>query len=96
MSKPLFIPLKTEFFEAFEKGTKTVEYRQYGPRWNEKTCFVGRAVTLSNGYGKKRRLQGVVKGFYTDSSVHLNDDWIKCYGEGDAKAACIVIELTKP
>ena len=31
--KPLFIPLKAEFFNAFERGEKTAEYRVYGPRW---------------------------------------------------------------
>lgn len=36
--KLIFIPLKREFFEAFENGMKTVEYRKYGPRWNERTC----------------------------------------------------------
>ncbi len=91
--KPLFIPLKTEFFEAFEKGTKTVEYRKYGPRWNEKTCEVGRAVTLSHGYGTKRRLQGVVKGFTKKLAIKMGSDWLKCYGNFDGHAACIEIEL---
>jgi len=61
--KPLFIPFKKEYFEAFERGEKTFEFRQYGPRWNEKTCVPGRAVTLSCGYGKQRRLYGVIKSF---------------------------------
>lgn len=39
--KSLFVPLKKEYYEAFECGEKTVEYRAYGPRWNEKTCWVG-------------------------------------------------------
>ena len=63
IEKPLFIPLKAEYYEAFEDGTKNTEYRKYGPGWNEKTCRVGRAVTLSYGYGKQRRLSGVVTGF---------------------------------
>lgn len=61
--KPLFIPLKKEYFEAFERNKKDTEYRLYGPRWNEKTCTVGRAVTLSCGYGKQRRLNGVITHF---------------------------------
>lgn len=61
--KPLFIPLKAKWFEAFENGDKDTEYRAYGPRWNETTCRPGRAVTLSYGYGKARRLSGVVKDF---------------------------------
>lgn len=27
--KPLFIPLKTEYYQAFEEGTKTEELRLY-------------------------------------------------------------------
>lgn len=61
--KPLFIPLYTQWYEEFANGTKTVEFRNYGPRWNEKTCRIGRKVTISKGYGKKNRLYGVVKGF---------------------------------
>lgn len=61
--KPLFVPLAARWFEAFASGAKTEEYRPYGPRWNERTCEVGRAVTLSYGYGKARRLHGHVEGF---------------------------------
>ena len=61
--RPLFLPLKREYFDAFERGHKIVEYRKYGPRWNERTCVVGRAVTLSCGYGKARRLQGRIVWF---------------------------------
>lgn len=53
-AKPLFIPLKAEFFSAFEQGTKMVEFRVYGPRWNENTCRPGRPVTLSYGYNGRR------------------------------------------
>lgn len=63
MQKPLFIPLKTEFYEAFELGIKTEELRRYGPRWNEKTCEVGRTVVLSKGYGKQQRMQGKILRF---------------------------------
>ena len=30
--KPLFIPLKREYFEAFEAGTKDTEYRRHPPK----------------------------------------------------------------
>lgn len=60
--KPLFIPLKTEWFREFETGTKDTEYRAYGPRWNENTCRVGRPATISHGYSGKR-LSRVVAGF---------------------------------
>lgn len=63
-SRPLFIPLKTEFYEAFVRGEKTSELRLYGPRWNERTCQPGRLVTLSKGYGKHSRRQGVITEFH--------------------------------
>lgn len=61
--KPLFVPLTRRWFEQFERGEKTTEFRLYGARWNERTCRIGRAVTLSLGYGTKRRLTGVVCRF---------------------------------
>ncbi|WP_319502547.1 helix-turn-helix transcriptional regulator [uncultured Draconibacterium sp.] len=63
MEKALFIPLKKEHFEDFESGIKTKEFRPYGKRWNEKNCRVGRQVLLSCGYGKYRRLNGIIKSF---------------------------------
>ncbi len=53
-TRPLFIPLKRQWFEAFSDGSKTVEYRRYGPRWNERTCTPGRPVVLSLGYSGAR------------------------------------------
>jgi hypothetical protein len=91
--KPLFIPLKTEFFNAFASGSKTVEYRKYGARWNETTCSIGRAVVLSNGYGKKHRLTGIICGFTAEKCPTLTDDWLKCYGQRGGLAACIQIKL---
>lgn len=58
--KPLFIPLKREYFEAFDNGTKRTEYRLYGPRWHEGTVIPGRPVTLSLGYSGAR-LSGTVR-----------------------------------
>ena len=88
--KPLFIPLKTQFYEAFLNGTKTVELRQHGPRWNEQTCQIGRAVTISKGYGKANRRAGVITSF---DVRHIDSpDWLACYGE-PGNAACIGIRL---
>ncbi len=60
--KPLFIPLRTEWFRQFEAGTKDTEYRAYGPRWNERTCTLGRPAVLAHGYGHPR-LHRTVMGF---------------------------------
>ena len=59
-TKALFVPLRTEFFRAFERGEKQIEYRAYGPRWNGRTCWPGRPVTLSHGYSGAR-LRAVVE-----------------------------------
>lgn len=92
--KPLFIPLMKRYFEAFEKGDKCVEFRPYGPRWNERTCALGRKVTLSLGYGKARRLQGRVTSFRTDDRHDTIPGWLECYGKHDRRlVACIGITL---
>lgn len=92
--KSLFIPLKTEHFEAFRAGTKTVEYRPYGARWNERTCAVGRPVVLSKGYGKAHRLAGRVAEFSQSSMPIVTKAWRDCYGDRVCVAACIRIDLS--
>jgi len=67
--KPLFIPLRTRWFREFEAGTKNVEYRAYGPRWNEKTCRVGRDAVISHGYSGARLMRRV--GRFTKLPRHI-------------------------
>ena len=78
--KPLFIPLKTEHWNNFVYGTKDTEYRLEGPRWNSKTCYEGRPVILSKGYGKKHRIRGTI--YQTFRQLSPNVDFIKIYGRG--------------
>jgi hypothetical protein len=94
--KPLFIPLKREYFEAFERGEKHEEFRPFGQRWNLRTCQVGRPVVLSMGYGKRRRLSGTITSFRIDEQPHLLAGWSACYGSNPRAitAACIGITLT--
>lgn len=61
---PLFIPLKTAYFQQFRHGLKDVEIRRYGPRWNERTCVVGRPVVISHGYQKRGRINGRVRSLH--------------------------------
>ena len=72
--KPLFIPLKTEFYKLFEAGRKKAELRKYGPRWNEKTCEIGRPVILSKGYGKKFRIAGKIIDFKKKPAREFDDE----------------------
>lgn len=87
--KPLFIPLKREYFEMFARGEKTSELRLYGPRWNEKTCALGRAVVLSLGYGKQHRLTGCITGFQVCNASSF-------YGTTRASIQAIFGTLDKP
>lgn len=59
--KSLFIPLRAEWYNKFQDGSKNVEYRAYGPRWNEKTCVVGRNAVIAYGYGWPRMMRRVTK-----------------------------------
>jgi hypothetical protein len=63
MERPLFIPLKREWFEAFERGDKTEEFRPAVSRWSATICRIGRPVVLSLGYGKQRRMHGTITGW---------------------------------
>lgn len=100
MKKPLFIPLKTEYFEAFAAGTKTEEFRLFGKRWNFGTVEPGQLVTLSHGYGPKRRLYGVVSslklrplpGRSTKRHGPTLPGWRECYGV--AASAALIIGIT--
>lgn len=82
--KPLFIPLRTEYFEAFADGSITEELRLYGPRWNENTSVIGREVVISKDYGKYARMTGVVIKFK------------KQHRTLDVEIACISIAKLKP
>lgn len=71
--KPLFVPLFMHWFLQFKAGLKTTEFRAYGPRWNERTCRIGRAVTLSGGYGKRYRLSAEIVGFeHIGATAHIH------------------------
>lgn len=87
--KPLFVPLKTDWFRAFQSGAKTVEFRRYGPRWNETTCVVGRDITLSLGYSGPR-LYGVIRKFHRIASRAVPEA-TAIYG--DCEIAAIEIDL---
>jgi hypothetical protein len=95
---PVFIPLKAEYFEAFERGEKTVEYRPHHPKrtvWLEENCTVGRRVILSYGYGKRRRLNGIIVSYAVDENPAKLKGWTECYGTKFTTAACIGIRVIR-
>ncbi|NDV27704.1 hypothetical protein [Desulfovibrio sp. JC010] len=71
--RPLFMALKTEHYLPFRSGEKKYEIRQYGKRWNEDTCRIGRLVSVSHGYQKRGRLIRVVTDFKKISGSQLNE-----------------------
>lgn len=98
--RPMFIPLKTEYYEAFEDGRKTEELRLYGPRWNHDTCRVGREVILSKGYGKQNRMKGRIWRFTKQHGSLFGSTYkadIKAvYGTLDVDIARISISELEP
>jgi len=90
---PLFIPLKTKYYEAFERGEKDTEYRPRNDRWNATTCRIGRPVVLARGYGKTHRLYGEIVGFSYDTVPSKLPGWTACYGNQAGDACCIKIKL---
>ncbi len=98
--KPLFIPLKAEHFVAFRDRYKTMEFRKYGARWNEKTCPPARPVVLSKGYGKQERLAGKVSFFkkcYGGSLPPLAQMQVmQIFGTTDLQIAIIGVTHLKP
>lgn len=97
MDKPLFIPLKSEYYEAFKDGSKDTEYRLHGKRWNENTCWRGRKITLSKGYGKKNRLYGVISSVWVTNSVSvayvIQEALAAIFGPGIHEVICLEIHL---
>lgn len=98
--KPLFIPLKTEYYEAFANGSKVDELRCYGPRWNEETCKPGREVVLSKGYGKQSRLKGSIWKFKRQHGSLFGSTYKEAiksiYGTLDIDIACISVTDLEP
>lgn len=71
--------------------------RLYGPRWNERTCYIGRPVTLSKGYGTKNRIYGHIKGFYVFNAngyeKEIQDQVAQIFGTLDKPIAHIAIAI---
>ncbi len=91
--KPLFIPLRAQYFADFVAGMKHYEYRPLGPRWNEKVCFRGRPVLLSRGYGLRERATGVITEFFVSRVDGVPAAYRECYPKARSMdpVACIGI-----
>ncbi|WP_131667393.1 hypothetical protein [Psychrobacter pygoscelis] len=90
--KPLFCPLKKEYFLQFKNNEKTVEYRAYGKQWNEKTCTIGRLMNLSLGYNGERIL-AVITNFTVININQAPQAAIDIYKHKTNQIACIGVSL---
>ena len=97
---PLFVPLRSEYYEAFAEGTKRDELRLYGPRWNERTCAPGRDIVLSKGYGKHNRMTGRILKFKRRHGSTFGSTYkaaiLDCYGTLDVWMAVISVTDLRP
>lgn len=86
IGRPLFIPLRTVWFDAYASGGKFEEWRRPGPRWNATVCMIGRPVLLSRGYSGAR-LRAVIDA--TRLAWPEDPAVIELYGE----TLCFVMAL---
>ncbi len=75
--KPLFVPLYNEPYWRFGRGSKTVEVRQLGARWNRRTVYTGRPAVLSRGYSTPDRATGCVGRVGVGPCVRELPTWAK-------------------
>ena len=62
-TRPMFIPLKREWYEAFARGEKTVEYRLPKGAFAPHHCAPGRPVVLSLGWSGNGRLNARIVAY---------------------------------
>jgi hypothetical protein len=90
LRKPLWVPLRAVYFDAFATGTKTTEYRKLGGRLGKlEHLVIGRAVVLSRGYSGPR-LQMVIKAVSVVPAATVPDA-AAIYGH---RARLVAIELS--
>ena len=79
--KPIFIPLKSQYFEDFKNGSKRIEYRRAGVgQFTLAKCTPGREVTLSKGYGTRDRIRGTVVRSWIERHEYPTGAIAQCYG----------------
>ncbi len=94
--KPIFIPLKSQYFEDFKNGRKQIEYRRAGVgQFTLAKCTPGREVTLSKGYSKSNRITGTVVRSWIEHHEHPTGAIAKCYGTEPIDIIAISIRVDR-
>ena len=70
----LVVPLKEQYFRAFQRGTKTWELRAVGPMFNPERVQTGRLVLLMRAYTKDQ-LEGTI------GRIETSTDYRKLSGD---------------
>lgn len=60
MEKPLFVPLCSDPYYRFKRGSKWVEIRNAKGRWNPKQVKTGRPALMRRGYSTPDEFRGVL------------------------------------
>ena len=59
MTRSIFVPLRSKHWNDFRDRRKSIEWRAWGTRWNDRTIIPGSTIILAKGYTRDR-LRGVV------------------------------------
>lgn len=90
--KPLFVPLMKMYFLKFKAGEQDCEIRPNNHRgWNVENVYIGRLMTLSNGYGNHDRITKEILAAVVTSDLNMEgvpqwhiDAVVGIYGEQDS------------
>jgi hypothetical protein len=85
--KSIFVPLHSKHWVDFRDRRKTIEWRAWGARWNDRTISPGRTIILANGY-TRARLHGVVVKAHRVSRLLAPDGARAIYP--DVEAFCAI------
>ena len=71
MNKPLHLILKKEWFDKIENGTKTIEYREKTPYWDNRLKKSFSTVLFQLGYSKDaKRMTAQIKKIQVEIISH--------------------------
>ncbi|MGK7903867.1 MAG: hypothetical protein AB4352_21170 [Hormoscilla sp.] len=94
--KPIFIPLKSEYYQTFLNGSKRIEYRRAGVgQFTLAKCIPGREVTLSKGYSKRDRIKGTIVRSWIERHKHPTGAIAACYGTEQIDIIAIEIAVDR-
>jgi hypothetical protein len=86
-NKSIFVALRSKHWIDFRDRRKSIEWRAWGARWNDRTITPGSTIILSKGYTRVR-LHGVVVRVHRVSRSLAPDAALAIYP--DIEAFCAI------